>query len=55
VAAMFASSATGTLTGNQEQTFGLDGMPVNELYFTHTQMENGVLVFKMGDKPVKIN
>lgn len=25
VAAMFASSATGTLTGNQEQTFGLDG------------------------------
>ena len=25
VAAMFASHATGTLTGNQEQTFGLDG------------------------------
>jgi predicted alpha-1,2-mannosidase len=37
------------------QKIELNGMPVNELYFTHKQMENGVLVFKMGDKPVKMN
>jgi predicted alpha-1,2-mannosidase len=37
------------------QRIELNGQPVNELYFTHKQMENGMLVFKMGDKPVKIN
>ena len=31
VAAMFAASSTGTLTGNQEQTFGLDRLRLSDL------------------------
>jgi len=33
------------------QSIELNGNPYNELYITHKQMENAILIFKMGDKP----
>jgi predicted alpha-1,2-mannosidase len=37
------------------QNIELNGKPLNELYITHKQLENGILIFKMGDMATRIN